>query len=72
MNAEERIQAAAKFLLQSPPGEINDVLNGDWRLDLCDAELTNLIPTLRQYGHIKMSETSFRTMIVFRLEFYPL
>lgn len=29
MDAEERIQAAAKFLLQSPPGEINDVLNGE-------------------------------------------
>ncbi|KAF7791418.1 hypothetical protein EIP86_002434 [Pleurotus ostreatoroseus] len=28
MNAEERIQAASKFLIQSPPGEINDVLNG--------------------------------------------
>ena len=28
MDAEERIQAASKFLLQSPPGEINDVLNG--------------------------------------------
>ena len=28
MDATERIQAASKFLLQSPPGEINDVLNG--------------------------------------------
>ena len=28
MNSEERIQAASSFLLQAPPGEINDVLNG--------------------------------------------
>jgi hypothetical protein len=28
MDATERVQAAAQFLLQSPPGEINDVLNG--------------------------------------------
>jgi len=28
MDANERIQAASQFLLQSPPGEINDVLNG--------------------------------------------
>ena len=28
MSTEERIQAVSQFLLQSPPGEINDVLNG--------------------------------------------
>ena len=28
MDPQERIQTASKFLLQSPPGEINDVLNG--------------------------------------------
>jgi capping protein (actin filament) muscle Z-line, alpha len=28
MDASERIQAVSSFLLQSPPGEINDVLNG--------------------------------------------
>lgn len=33
MDAEERIQAASKFLLQSPPGEINDVLNGERSVD---------------------------------------
>ena len=27
-STEDRVKAAAKFLLQSPPGEINDVLNG--------------------------------------------
>lgn len=30
MDATERIQAASSFLLQSPPGEINDVLNGSF------------------------------------------
>jgi hypothetical protein len=25
---QERIETVSKFLLQSPPGEINDVLNG--------------------------------------------
>ena len=28
MDANDRIRAASSFLLQSPPGEINDVLNG--------------------------------------------
>jgi hypothetical protein len=28
MSLDPRIEAASKFLLQSPPGEINDVLNG--------------------------------------------
>jgi capping protein alpha len=28
MSTEERVQAVSQFLLQSPPGEINDVLNG--------------------------------------------
>jgi len=28
MEVSERIQAVSKFLLESPPGEINDVLNG--------------------------------------------
>lgn len=30
MTPEERVQAAAKLLVQSPPGEINDCLTGDW------------------------------------------
>ena len=30
MDSVERIEAASKFLLQSPPGEINDVLNGKY------------------------------------------
>ena len=46
--AEERIQAISKFLLQSPPGEINDVLNGT--VDPFDAQVTHgvEIPTLEQ------------------------
>jgi hypothetical protein len=28
MSTEERVQVVSQFLLQSPPGEINDVLNG--------------------------------------------
>lgn len=28
MDQQERIEAASNFLLQAPPGEINDVLNG--------------------------------------------
>ena len=28
MDQQERIQTACAFLLQAPPGEINDVLNG--------------------------------------------
>lgn len=28
MEEQERIETVSKFLLQSPPGEINDVLNG--------------------------------------------
>ncbi|KAF8073794.1 F-actin-capping protein subunit alpha [Lyophyllum atratum] len=32
MDAKERIQAASNFLLQSPPGEINDVLNDEYNL----------------------------------------
>lgn len=35
MDVSERIQAVSKFLLESPPGEINDVLNGILPFDLC-------------------------------------
>ena len=34
MDPAERIEAASKFLLQSPPGEINDVLNGKYLHEL--------------------------------------
>ncbi|KAI0693957.1 F-actin capping protein alpha subunit [Cytidiella melzeri] len=51
MDAEERIQAASKFLLQSPPGEINDVLN-DVRTIISDDESlqAGVLPALCQYN----------------------
>ena len=42
MDATERIQAASKFLLQSPPGEINDVLNGE--------SISNMLGRLIRHG----------------------
>ncbi|KAI0287971.1 F-actin capping protein alpha subunit [Russula brevipes] len=49
--AEERIQAVSQFLLQSPPGEINDVLN-DVRVLIGDDESleTGVLPVLQQYN----------------------
>lgn len=44
MNAEERIEAASKFLLQSPPGEINDVLNGELRSDHASTSFADCAP----------------------------
>ena len=41
MNPAERIQAASTFLLQSPPGEINDVLNGVSMSYLIESNLTD-------------------------------
>lgn len=43
MDFDERIQAVSKFLLQSPPGEINDVLNGMRAVEsyLCVANFLN-------------------------------
>ncbi|KAF9481209.1 F-actin capping protein, alpha subunit [Pholiota conissans] len=51
MDATERIQAASQFLLQSPPGEINDVLN-DIRNIISDDELLQegIQPALREYN----------------------
>ncbi|EKM51952.1 uncharacterized protein PHACADRAFT_262378 [Phanerochaete carnosa HHB-10118-sp] len=51
MDAENRIHAASKFLLQSPPGEINDVLN-DVRNIISDDESlqTGILPALREYN----------------------
>jgi capping protein alpha len=51
MEATERIQAASKFLLQSPPGEINDVLN-DVRNIISDDDLLQegILPALREYN----------------------
>ncbi|KAF8908946.1 F-actin capping protein, alpha subunit [Gymnopilus junonius] len=51
MDATERIQAASQFLLQSPPGEINDVLN-DIRNIISDDELLEqgIHPALTEYN----------------------
>lgn len=51
MNAAERLEAASKFLLQSPPGEINDVLN-DVRNIISDDESLQegVLPALREYN----------------------
>ncbi|KAI0357385.1 F-actin capping protein alpha subunit [Trametes cingulata] len=51
MDAEERIQAASKFLLQSPPGEINDVLNDVRNIISDDDSLqAGVLPALREYN----------------------
>ncbi|KIP04661.1 hypothetical protein PHLGIDRAFT_129345 [Phlebiopsis gigantea 11061_1 CR5-6] len=51
MDATERLQAASKFLLQSPPGEINDVLN-DVRNIISDDDAlqAGILPALREYN----------------------
>ncbi|OBZ68734.1 F-actin-capping protein subunit alpha [Grifola frondosa] len=51
MNPAGRIQAASKFLLQSPPGEINDVLNDVRNIISDDDSLqTGVLPALREYN----------------------
>ncbi|KDQ22681.1 hypothetical protein PLEOSDRAFT_1095043 [Pleurotus ostreatus PC15] len=51
MDSSERIQIASNFLLQSPPGEINDVLN-DVRVIISDDESLQegVLPALREYN----------------------
>ncbi|TCD70565.1 F-actin-capping protein subunit alpha [Steccherinum ochraceum] len=51
MDAEGRILAASKFLLQAPPGEINDVLN-DVRNIVSDDDVlqSGVLPALREYN----------------------
>ncbi|TFK40625.1 F-actin-capping protein subunit alpha [Crucibulum laeve] len=51
MDATECIQAASSFLLQSPPGEINDVLN-DVRNIISDDDLLQegVLPALKEYN----------------------
>ncbi|TFK52263.1 F-actin capping protein, alpha subunit [Heliocybe sulcata] len=51
MDSAERIQAAAKFLLQSPPGEINDVLNDVRNIISDDDSLQEgVLPALQEYN----------------------
>ncbi|KAK0464634.1 F-actin-capping protein subunit alpha [Desarmillaria tabescens] len=51
MDSKERIDAACSFLLQSPPGEINDVLN-DVRNIISDDDTLQegVLPALREYN----------------------
>ncbi|KAJ7794178.1 hypothetical protein B0H14DRAFT_3093833 [Mycena olivaceomarginata] len=51
MNANGRIEAACSFLLQSPPGEINDVLN-DVRNIISDDDSLHegVLPALKEYN----------------------
>ncbi|KAF7982957.1 hypothetical protein HWV62_25274 [Athelia sp. TMB] len=51
MDASERIHAASKFLLQAPPGEINDVLNDVRNIISDDESLQDgVLPALREYN----------------------
>ncbi|EMD40291.1 hypothetical protein CERSUDRAFT_110894 [Gelatoporia subvermispora B] len=51
MDSTERIQAASKFLLQAPPGEINDVLNDVRNIISDDDQLQEgVLPALREYN----------------------
>ncbi|KAL1711064.1 F-actin-capping protein subunit alpha [Schizophyllum commune] len=51
MDAKERVEAASNFLLQSPPGEINDVLNDVRNIISDDDSLQDGIQsTLREYN----------------------
>ncbi|GAA6013413.1 hypothetical protein JCM10207_008835 [Rhodosporidiobolus poonsookiae] len=48
---QERLDAASSFLLQSPPGEVNDVFSDIRTLVSSDADLeTGILPALRQYN----------------------
>jgi capping protein alpha len=51
METDERIQAACSFLLQSPPGEINDVLNDVRNIISDDVALEEgVLPALKEYN----------------------
>jgi len=51
MSVDSRISAASRFLLQSPPGEINDVLNDVRAIVSDDASLqTGILPALEEYN----------------------
>ncbi|THH07390.1 hypothetical protein EW146_g9333 [Bondarzewia mesenterica] len=51
MDTEERIQAVSQFLLQSPPGEINDVLNDVRNIISDDDSLqAGVYPALQEYN----------------------
>ncbi|PCH39763.1 F-actin capping protein alpha subunit [Wolfiporia cocos MD-104 SS10] len=51
MDPSQQIEAASKFLLQAPPGEINDVLNDVRNIVSDDESLqAGLLPALREYN----------------------
>jgi capping protein alpha len=51
MSLEERLSAASAFLVQSPPGEINDVFTDLRSLVQDDAALErSILPALKQYN----------------------
>ncbi|KAF9077600.1 F-actin-capping protein subunit alpha [Rhodocollybia butyracea] len=69
MEPHERVQAACDFLLQSPPGEINDVLN-DVRNIISDDNLLEegVIPALKKYNlaqfiTVEVPETNHQSII---------
>ncbi|BGP20263.1 hypothetical protein JCM10213_003071 [Rhodosporidiobolus nylandii] len=48
---EERLQAASTFLLQSPPGEVNDVFSDIRTIVASDSDLeVGILPALKQYN----------------------
>ncbi|CCL98413.1 uncharacterized protein FIBRA_00410 [Fibroporia radiculosa] len=51
MESQQRIEAVSRFLLQSPPGEINDVLNDVRNIISDDDSLQEgVLPALREYN----------------------
>ncbi|KIJ64463.1 hypothetical protein HYDPIDRAFT_111793 [Hydnomerulius pinastri MD-312] len=69
MSEPERIQTASSFVLQSPPGEINDVLN-DVRNIVSDDEALQegILPALREYNLaqyvvVDVPEADYQTIV---------
>ncbi|TFK28038.1 F-actin-capping protein subunit alpha [Coprinopsis marcescibilis] len=69
MDQAERIDAVSSFLLQSPPGEINDVLNDVRNIIADDALLQEgILPSLREYNiaqftTVDVPETNHQSII---------
>ncbi|KAG6336760.1 hypothetical protein ID866_2329 [Astraeus odoratus] len=69
VDVDDRIHAASSFVLQSPPGQINDVLN-DVRVIVDDDESLEqgILPTLREYNlaqfiTVEVPGTSHQTIV---------
>ncbi|GAA6037442.1 hypothetical protein JCM8097_008189, partial [Rhodosporidiobolus ruineniae] len=53
---DDRLAAASAFLLQSPPGEVNDVFSDIRTLVAADAELEPaILPALKQYNRQQLT-----------------